>query len=75
LVFPALEGVGAGLARALACPRFPKVRLAGLVAFQPSAGKPAPTGRDEPPPLRLTTASWQQLQSPTNLYALALIPN
>jgi len=41
---------GAGLARALAC----------LVTFQPSAGLPAPTGHGEPPPVRLTTASWQQ---------------
>jgi len=56
----------------LACPRFAGARAAGLVAFQPSAGKPAPTGHSEPPPVRLTTGSWQQPQSTTNLYALAL---
>jgi len=44
-----------GLARALACPRFPELRPADLVAFQPSAGKPAPTCHGEPPPVRLTT--------------------
>jgi len=47
-----------GLARAFLS--FPEVRPAGLVAFQPSAGKPAPTGHGEPPQLRLTTASRQQ---------------
>jgi len=61
LVFPALERVSAGLARALTCPRFPGIRPAGLVAFPPSAGKPAPTVHGEPPQLRLTTGSWQQL--------------
>jgi len=55
-----------------ACLRFPELRPAGLVAFQPSAGKPAPTDHGEPPQVRLTTRSWQQPQSTTNLYALAL---
>jgi len=36
-------------------------------------GKPAPTGHGQPPQVRLTTASWQQPQSTTNLYALALL--
>jgi len=55
-------------ARALAYPRFPEVRPAGLVAFPPSAGKPAPTGHGEPPPVRLTTRSWQQPVNRQQIY-------
>jgi len=60
--------IGAGLSRALACPRFPEVRPAGLDAFQPSAGKPAPTVHGEPPQVRLTTGSWQQPVNRQQIY-------